>query len=89
MEWSERRRSKEWEEQADEARRRNAHGLDPKVRDGAGDALPAAGVGVAGPPAGEPLHGGVEGQLELQQRLACNQPTKQETVDQHSARGQQ
>jgi hypothetical protein len=51
---------------------KNAHGLDPEVGEGAGDALPAARVGVGRPPAGEPLSGGVEGQLELQQRLACN-----------------
>lgn len=56
--------------------RRNAHGLYPEVGDGAGDALPDTGVGVAAPPAGEPMmHGGVEGQLELQQRLACEQET--------------
>jgi hypothetical protein len=57
-------------------RRTHAHGLDPEVRDGAGDALPSAGVGVGGPPAGEAPRGGVEGQLELQQRLACK--TKKE-----------
>jgi hypothetical protein len=60
----------------DEARR-NGHGLDPEVGNGAGDALPTAGVRVTGPPAGETLHGGVEGQLELQQRLAWKQPSKQ------------
>jgi hypothetical protein len=47
------------------------YGLYPEVGDGAGDALPDTWVGVAAPPAGEPMmHGGVEGQLELQQRLA-------------------
>jgi hypothetical protein len=49
----------------------NAHGSDPEVGERAGDALPAARVGVGRPPGGEPLGGGVEGQLELQQRLAC------------------
>lgn len=52
------------------------HGLDPEVGEGAGDALPAAGVGVGGPPAAQPLpRRGVEGHLELQQRLACDRPS--------------
>ena len=54
----------------------NAHGLDPEVGEGAGDSLPAAGVGVGGPPAGEALGGGVEGQLELEQDLACKEASK-------------
>ena len=54
----------------------HAHGLDPEVGEGAGDALPAAGVEVGGPPAGEALGGGVEGQLELEQDLACKEASK-------------
>ena len=54
----------------------NAHGLDPEIGEGAGDALPAAGVEVGGPPAGEALGGGVEGQLELEQDLACKEASK-------------
>jgi hypothetical protein len=50
--------------------------LYPEVGEGAGDALPGAGVGVGGPPAGEALGGGVEGQLELEQGLACNEASK-------------
>ncbi len=50
--------------------------MDPEVGEGAGDALPAAGVRVGGLPGRQPLAAAIEGELELQQCLPCKEQKK-------------